>query len=284
MPGVHKKIRRTQKTAPLMRGVMCISGGYVKVFNLDQYLQKSNEVKSLYPNIGINTPIWFRGHSDENHDLIPSLYRGTHKPRYEREMIRDFRLNLHNYSDHVPEREIELLFIMQHYGCPTRLLGWTESSLVALFFAVSSLSKNDGCVWVLQPWSMNSKFFSSTLRSVPEISHSQVTEYELGNNNGDRINRRLKGKGPIAIRPPRKSARILAQRGMFTIHGSENNSLQYFKNKHEDIRLDKIVVDGSKKKEIMRQLATAGITHSVLFPEISGLAEEIKYRYLKDNF
>jgi hypothetical protein len=49
-----------------------------------------------------------------------------------------------------------MLCDMQHYGIPTRLLDWTFTPLVALFFACSSLKNDlsdDGRVFIFDPWS-----------------------------------------------------------------------------------------------------------------------------------
>lgn len=37
--------------------------------------------------------------------------------------------------------------VMQHYSCPTRLLDWTLSPYVALYFAVEQSPESDGAVW-----------------------------------------------------------------------------------------------------------------------------------------
>jgi hypothetical protein len=256
----------------------------MKISTLGEFVEAVSKIKRNSVTGGSTKPIWFRGHSDIGWELKPSLYRGSHDPEYEREMIRDFKLNLHNFYEKVPEREIEILFIMQHYGCPTRLMDWTESSLVALFFAVYNTVDADACVWFLFPWSLNELFLDANLTSVPEITHDKVKDYELNNYKADVINRRIVGEYPVAIRPPRRTPRILAQRGVFTIHGCKTDSFQDIMLKNNGLKIDKIDIERDSKKSIMRDLMDSGITHSVLFPEIAGLASEVNYKFSKSFF
>ena len=37
------------------------------------------------------------------------------------------------------------------HGCPTRILDWTRSAYVALYFAVVEESEKDGAIWAIHP-------------------------------------------------------------------------------------------------------------------------------------
>lgn len=223
------------------------------------------------------TRAWFRGQANSEWTLTPRLYRGDHWPELEREMNRDFRLFATSKLDHLPADEVEWLFIMQHYGAPTRLLDWTESYLFALFFAVEDDSVTaDGAVWVLHPWALNSRTLD--VERVPLASDSVLDRYRLGD--PAQVKRHAEARYPAAIRPIRATERILAQRGAFTLHGHREAGLWRVPGRKEC--LVKIPVVGGAKQSLRRELLSAGIGRVTLFPDLSGLGVEIGYRYSKD--
>jgi hypothetical protein len=91
----------------------------------------------------------FRGHRCPQWRLETSLERasrrcGVSEVDYERGVWREFRRHAHSYLSRVPLETdtLEWLALMQHYGAPTRLLDFTESFWIALYFAFEDAEAN----------------------------------------------------------------------------------------------------------------------------------------------
>ena len=94
--------------------------------------------------------IYFRGHSNCNFKLIPSIMR--ERNLYKSEDIISREVLIECPQDFQNEKTIlEKLVMMQHYGLPTRLLDITINPLVALYFACVNDLKNTGEIIVLKP-------------------------------------------------------------------------------------------------------------------------------------
>lgn len=252
-----------------------------KICSLSEYLKK---VEWIFQHWGVEeskTYPWFRGHADVGWALTPSIYRNSMDPDNERKICRDFYLKAGSFIGDIPDNYLELTFLMQHYGLPTRLLDWTESAITALYFSVFEFkNENDGAVLVLRPAHLNQLTLGELF--VPTAEHPLMERYALDRQEHWRSPKIIASK-VAAVRPKRSSRRIIAQRGFFTIHGTEKEALD--KQIPPDDKthiLYCISIDGQSKKRILKQLFISGVTHAVLFPEIAGLCEEIKIRYSYD--
>ncbi len=103
--------------------------------------------------------LFFRGHADEDYKLLPSIFREGRKKRDEKSILDEYKCHLPRYTNikHLDfeKDRMEILAEMQHQGIPTRLLDWSLSPLIALYFALkeeSASNENDACVWVFNYW------------------------------------------------------------------------------------------------------------------------------------
>ena len=75
------------------------------------------------------------------------------------------------------------------------------------------------------------------------------------------------------------SPRIVAQRGTFMVFGSDLHPMETVKVNTPtitDVVLSKLTIPGDKVAAVLRALTSIGYTDSVIFPDLDGLAREIK--------
>jgi hypothetical protein len=221
---------------------------------------------------------WFRGQRDANWRLRPGLYRyppcARHIRRLEDEIRQEFAVRAPSLGTERPQNSWELYFLMQHCGAPTRLLDWTESALVALYFAIrDKADENDAAVWILEPWKLNEHVAKLYEVIAPGASAGMVPSHVDRYKDWlpDRYSiRELLVELPVAVYPTQFSRRISSQRSCFTIHGSDFDGFDHLPEKARPY-LRKIVIPGPKTAEIEKSLALAGIDEVTVYPDLDGL-------------
>ncbi|MBV4505614.1 FRG domain-containing protein [Pseudomonas sp. BW13M1] len=239
-------------------------------------------------------PLWYRGSNNKGHNLVPGLYRHPKSSssedisKLESELISRFRQRSMPFSDKVPQEPWETLFYMQHYRLPTRLLDWSENPFIAFYFAVSNSSYEkdaqgnvvylkDAVIWVLNPiqWNQHAlrhvSYDGGILLTIDDEMRAYQPEASVGKMNNH----------PVAIYGVHNSPRIVAQRGVFTVSGQMVEGLDVLYDTHKYPRgvLHKIVVPKESIAALRDSLFLYGITESVVYPDLDGLALEIKRFY-----
>ena len=206
---------------------------------------------------------WFRGHAEVEWDLIPSALR------FPRIVERNRALNLltefkrvaelkHDRPPHANEN-MKWRQLAQHFGLPTRLLDWTESATFALYFACLK-SERDGMVFVINPTDLNRL----------SVDLPRVLDAQLDSDIIDpyfELNARRNPQGryrTIAINPVWNSDRIMMQRGVFTLHGSQSFNL----NNEQAPSLVAVPILSEVKSLLWDELERIGVDEMTLFPEL----------------
>lgn len=216
-----------------------------------------------------STKPWWRGHADVSWNLIPSLYRREHS---ETNMNVRFRQMAKVRYEKCPEPEDSSgwLFLMQHYRLPTRLLDWSESPLVALFFALddSSNAEKDAAIWGMAPTKLNLQ--QGGYESILGADHTELRK--LSRQAFVRNAREETDSRTLAVQMSQLDLRHMVQQSVATIHGS---SVSINELPEPESFLARVRIPAASKASFRQLLSLYGISRSNLFPDLDNLAQEL---------
>ena len=245
-----------------------------KIRTIDELL---SFVKKLYETHGLQ--LWYRGVMDARLILLPSIQRSPQRIKSERYLVNDFYIRTKPIlePDKCPDKKnyAGWMSLMQHYGLPTRLLDWSQSPLIAVFFATETYRNYpdvDACVWVLAPDRLNeSEGFGSYIYPLDADTAQDMllpAFKDRGHNLevADKI---------IACRSTENNRRMYSQQANFTIH----NSLRKLVDICDPETLYKIIIPADRRSYFLESLRVFGITEGFVYPDPDHISNDLRSVY-----
>jgi hypothetical protein len=228
------------------------------IASLDEYLR---HIPSSHD---MECRVAFRGQGGD-FPLIPSLFRDGHGcvgksaswRSYEQTILRIFKHEAIPSLNREPANITDWIALAQHHGVPTRVLDWSLSPLQALYFAVEDLNSCiNGVVW---------SYASSRYRFMPFENYKDLHDMEE----------------TWFYMPRHEDQRMTAQSGCLTFHPLPKNDspfIPFGPNAQSDFGWSKFTIPGELKETLLFKLDDLGINAHSIYPDLDGLAREIKQR------
>ena len=197
-------------------------------------------------------------------------------------LLRRFQRQCHHFTMQVPDEKniLEWLALMQHYKAPTRLLDWTFSFFVAVYFGVEYAES--ACA----VWAFNTNWLARQLESRYREEWKVIGDGGSDPNLRERetfefVFQRKKAL-VVHVNPFRLNERSVIQQGIFLCPGDVSKSfednLSAIANGDFDGNLIKfeIVDDSQTRQEIIRNLHRMNMNRGTLFPGLDGFGESLR--------
>lgn len=220
---------------------------------------------------------WYRGHRDETWLLEASTFRPGAQQHDERGMLARFRQEAAAAGLQFAFDEWGWITFAQHHGLPTRLLDWSQSPLVALYFAAEETPTNepngvepDGAFFALDPHQLNVEAGDNDgghPRLLAELE-TRMKDYLPGEDSKNKVR-------PRSVVAPMTFDRIRFQSGTFTVEQKSD-----VPGSKEPLRssasVTEFLVPAESKRNIREELEALGFNEMTIYRDLDRIAARIK--------
>ena len=201
-------------------------------------------------------------------------------PRIEAGLLRRFKREAHLYLDHEPAEgdTVGWLALMRHHGAPTRLLDWSFSFFVALYFAIDRADPGESpCVWALN--------LEKIREAVEGRDHLREHLARDPNAKDAATVRAIIDHTPrhaliYPLNPLRMNRRLVLQQSVFIVPGDITQpfmaNLRAVADPADLLVEIRICTEPTCWTAITRELLAMNISSATLFPGLDGFASNLK--------
>lgn len=232
----------------------------------------------------------FRGQSDATWGLQSTLERtlgvnwnSGNARKFETYSLNLFKSKYHIYSgaEHIPKSKLSWLSVMQHYGVPTRLIDFTTSPYIALYFALETYNPSlmkDLSIYCLDYSAVMEKSIGYIKGLDSHFNESRSSIHARPDSIFEDTVDRYAYDIAWITEPTELNARIDRQAGTFLISGNLEKTIESIINSsiYEPCKIKKIIIPANLYEGIYVALRKMNINAKSIYGDLSGLAKSIR--------
>jgi hypothetical protein len=253
----------------------------IEIRSVEKLIEQLNKLPNHFLYRGHANAAWPLQSSLER--IIGSKWSAEEARRFEELSLIQFQSKFHLYDrENVkPESKLAWLSIMQHYGVPTRLLDFTESPYVALYFALEAYSPQscaDFAILALDYSTIMERSIAYIKLKDGAFAETRTSVYEKQDEIFEKVVDRFAYDIAWVAEPKQLNARLDRQAGSFLLSGNRSLRIQEVLDSelYANVEMYKFSISRELYTGIFALLRKMNITSKSLYGDLDGLARSIR--------